>query len=238
MTTTSGAAIAFTGEFFLPGEADARIAADHLERYRFAAHHAAGATVLDIACGAGYAGPLLIAAGAVAYQGVDLNPVLVDFAKSEYGATGIDYSHGDICTYTNGATYSLITCFETIEHVADYRAALKNLWQLLEPGGTLLISSPNRPITSPKARLLTDRPANRFHTQEFTPQELLSELRAAGFVADDVYGQRQRRVFRPHFLNRLVKSLTNPNRRASPVVSPVTNKSPRYMVIVARKPRC
>ncbi|MEZ6065206.1 MAG: class I SAM-dependent methyltransferase [Planctomycetaceae bacterium] len=174
----------------------------------------------------------------MAYRGVDLNPQLVEYARGEYGRHNITYEQGDICTYRGDGPVGLITCFETIEHVPDYRAALVNLASLLEPGGTLLISSPNRPVTSPKALTLTDAPANRYHTQEFTPVELLRELRGVGLLANpaDVFGQRQRRLLKPHFLNKLVKGLTNPNRRTSPVVQPVTTLEPRYMVIVARKP--
>jgi len=236
-TTSSSVEIAFTGEFYLPGQTDPRIAADHIERYRFAAGFARGVRVLDIACGVGYAGPMLLEAGAASYLGVDINPRLITYAQTFYGRPEANYETGNVLTYGAKSPFELITCFETIEHVSEYRAALKNLWSLAAPGATLLISSPNRPITSPRAHRLTDPPANKFHTQEFTVEELLAELQSCGFEASRVFGQRQRRVYRPRFLNRAMNSLTNPNRRASPVVTPVTSKSPRYMVIVAQKPR-
>ena len=57
----------FTGEFFVPGKADARMEADHVERYRFACQYASGKSVLDIACGIGYSAPMYLEAGANDY---------------------------------------------------------------------------------------------------------------------------------------------------------------------------
>lgn len=229
---------AFTGEFFVPGQSGARIEADHMERYRFACGFAGGASVLDIACGAGYAAPMFISAGAVGYHGVDLNRDLVAYDNERYGGENVRYFCGDIRSFSEGRKYDLITCFETIEHVADYEAALNNLFQLLKPGGKLLISSPNRPVTSPAAQSLKDQPSNRFHVQEFLPDELTAALRAAGFaVAEgELYGQRQRHHYRSRVLRKLSRLIFgNPDKKRSAVVERVTNLTPRYFVLIAHK---
>ena len=238
MPESEKGALAFTGEFFVPGKSGERIEADHMERYRFACAYAAGKTVLDIACGAGYSAPLFIKAGAASYDGVDLNARLVAYDNDTYGAANIHYTEGDICTFSNGRTYDLITCFETIEHVPDYRSALKNLFALLRPGGTLLISSPNRPITSPKARSISDKPSNEFHVQEFLPNELFAALREAGFSVSprDLYGQRQRPDYRTWVTRKLARLfLGNPDKVTSAAVTPVTTLVPRYFIAVATK---
>ncbi len=159
----------FTGEYFIPGKSGDRIEADHLERYRFACKYAKGKSVLDIACGVGYSGPKFIEAGAVNYDGVDINENLIEYAKNNYSSESINYLVGDICKFSNNKMYDLITCYETIEHVKNYEDAIKNLHSLLKPGGLLLISSPNRTVTSPNALTLNDKPSNEFHTQEFIP---------------------------------------------------------------------
>ncbi len=186
--------IEFTGEFFVPGKSGKRIEADHIERYKFACKFVQNKSILDIASGAGYSAPLLIKAGAVSYEGVDINENLVKYSNSNYGSGCISYYVGDICSFNIGKTYDIITCYETIEHVIDYESAIRNLYNLLNHGGLLLISSPNRPVTSPGCSSLQDKPTNKFHTQEFTPDELLSLLKKHNFVAgqDDVFGQRQR----------------------------------------------
>ena len=103
----------------------------------------------------------------------------------------------------------------------------------------LLVSSPNRPVTSPSARSLSDKPENPFHTQEFTPPELIAELRAAGFDAslENTYGQRQSQMPSNRFLKAVYKATVgNPKKKASPEVTPLKTRSPRYFLIRATRP--
>ena len=200
----------FTGEYFIPGKSGDRIEADHLERYRFACKYAKGKSVLDIACGVGYAGVMFIQSGAVSYKGVDINDKLIRYAKDNYASELISYSVGDICTFKIDKKFDLISCFETIEHIRDYKTAIKNLYDLLNKGGTLLISSPNRPVTSPNCNTLNDKPSNEFHTQEFIPEELLLLLSENGFSADknNLYGQRQRKkVYKNRYGRKIIYTL-------------------------------
>ena len=99
----------FTGEYFIPEKSGERIEADHLERYRFACKYAKEKSVLDIACGVGYSARMLIEAGAVSYDGVDINEKLVEYAKNNYSSERINYFVGDICTFRNNKMYDLIT---------------------------------------------------------------------------------------------------------------------------------
>jgi 2-polyprenyl-3-methyl-5-hydroxy-6-metoxy-1,4-benzoquinol methylase len=229
----------FTGEYFIPGKSGDRIEADHLERYKFACKFAKGKSVLDIACGVGYAGAMFIQSGAVSYKGVDINDKLVGYAKDNYASELISYSVGDICTFKIDKKFDLISCFETIEHIRDYKTAIKNLYDLLNKGGTLLISSPNRPVTSPNCNTLNEKPSNEFHTQEFIAEELLLLLSENGFSADknNLYGQRQRKkVYKNRYWRKIIYTLLgNPDINTSPQVTPVKNLLPRYFVIVAVK---
>ena len=68
----SGAgALEFTGERYQP-EVDGPIAFEHLHRYHFAATHAVGKTVLDVACGEGY-GTDILSSVAEAATGLDVS---------------------------------------------------------------------------------------------------------------------------------------------------------------------
>jgi len=230
--------IKFTGEFFVPGKSPERIEADHMERYKFACKFVQGKSVLDIACGAGYSAPLLIKAGAVSYDGVDINDSLIKYSRSIYASDTINYHVGDICSFNCGKKYDIITCYETIEHVINYELAIRNLYKLLNHGGLLLISSPNRPVTSPGCLSLHDKPGNEFHTQEFIPEELLSLIKKHGFAADqdDVFGQRQRKIYSHRIFNKIARIVLNPDKKASPALTPLkNNKVPRYFVILATK---
>lgn len=228
----------FKGGFCLPGISKKRIVEDHLHRYHFASTFAKGKSVLDIACGAGYSAPMFIQGGAVSYNGIDLNEQRVDYATQTYGTDKVTFSVGDICTYGDGNSYDMITCFETIEHVENYESALTNLYNLLKPGGLLLISTPNRPVTSPNSHSLEDKPKNPHHAQEFTSDELTACLCRAGFDAskEPIYGQRQRRMYNNIILRIAARVIFgNPNKKASPAVTPVKDKMPRYVIIVALK---
>jgi len=229
----------FTGEYFIPGKSGERIEADHIERYRFACRYAKGKAVLDIACGVGYSSQMFFEAGALSYDGVDINEKLIEYADKTYGSDMISYSFGDITTFNNNKTYDLITCFETIEHVKNYETAIRNLHSLLKPGGLLFISSPNRIVTSPNALTIAGKPSNEFHTQEFIPEELISILNKHGFTGgrDNLYGQRQRKkVYRNRYYRKIIYTLFgNPDIKASPEVTEVVHNIPRYFVIVATK---
>jgi len=224
-----------TGECCIPGVSPDRIVDDHLERYRFAADLVRGKTVLDIACGAGYGTRLLADAGAASAQGVDVSENAIDYARAHYQADNVTFRVGDICRHRTQPPFDVITCFETIEHIHDFYAALESLHALLAPDGLLLISSPNRPITSPRCRSLEDRPINIHHVREFTVDELTERLARHGLTvrADGVLGQRQQRYFRNRYLHVAYKKLCNPNGRTSPAVTPVRNRVPRYIILMA-----
>gem|GEM_PF-4303586 len=136
-------------------------------------------------------------------------------------------------------TFDVVICFETIEHVARYREALTGIFRALKPGGTLLISTPNRLITSPHIRSLQQAVPSAFHTQEFTPCELQRLLVETGFSAQSLhlYGQRQQPRIPTRVLRFLYKILCDSCHRTSPVFAPLTRfLQPRIFLFVAQKP--
>ncbi len=230
--------LVFTGEYMVPGRSPERIQQDHVARYQFAAKYCIGKRVLDIACGAGYGTAMLGDSGATSVDGVDLNEDVIQYARSEYQRPNVQFLTGNIETYANGAAkYEVVTCFETIEHVLNFPKVLQNLHGLLSRTGLLIISSPNRPVTSPASRSLVDPPANTFHTQEFTPGELREALLEQGFreVKRTVYGQRLRPLFGLQAPNRIYDRLFRPDIRASATVRPTRSLCPRYFTLLATK---
>ena len=231
--------VEWTQEYHVPGLAPKRIEEDHEARYAFACQFVKGKTVLDLACGVGYGAAALARSGASAVDGVDISKKLIDYARSTYLSDNIEFFAGDICEFDRGKKYDVIACFETIEHVSDYVAAVKNLYRLLNDGGLLLISSPNRRVTSPRIKSLNGRPTNNpFHVQEFTVKELASVLQEQHFLVErnQMYGQRQRVLFRIGLLDGLYRRLLRPDITSSPCVRPLRwCLAPRYFVIVAGK---
>ena len=230
------APIQFTGEFFVPGQTGKKIEDNHLERYKFAARFVNGMNVLDIACGSGYGSKLLSESGAIKVNGVDIFNDVIEHAKSTYHGGNLFYETADICEYKSDSLFDVIVSFETIEHVEDYRRGMSNLFTLLKSGGTLIISTPNRLITSP-GRSLEGKPRNKFHVREFTIGEFCTALKDAGFQVDrtNIYGQRQQKYFSNRLIGRIYKNVFLPNKRTSPVVDVVGELMPRYFVVVAKK---
>ena len=81
---------------------------------------------------------------------------------------------------------SLITCFQTIEHLADPLAFCRDALRALKPGGALFLIGHNRRAISAK---LLGRKSPIFdieHMQLFSPSSVRNLLKAAGFANVDV----------------------------------------------------
>jgi SAM-dependent methyltransferase len=81
---------------------------------------------------------------------------------------------------------SLITCFQTIEHLADPLTFCRDAWRTLKPGGALFLIGHNRRAIS--ARLL-GRNSPIFdieHLQLFSPTSLRRLLNTSGFARTEI----------------------------------------------------
>ena len=208
-----------------------------VERYKFASHYIKGKKVLDLACGSGYGCKIIAKAGATKVVGVDISQESIEFAQKKFGMSNIVFIRRDILSYETEERYDVITSFETIEHVERYDMALQKFYSLLKPTGILIISSPNRKITSPLAKTINDSPVNRFHKREFNTSELRAGLEKQGFVVknSDIYGQQQLLYCKNNYLNRRFKKVFKMFKVSKPSVTPVRHLTPTYCVIVAHK---
>ncbi len=80
------------------------------------------------------------------------------------------------------SSFSLVSCFQTIEHVADPLALAKEAFELLRPGGALYLVSHN--YRSLHTRILGERSPifDIEHLQLFSVRSLRNLLAKAGFV--------------------------------------------------------
>ena len=80
----------------------------------------------------------------------------------------------------------VVANLQVIEHLWDQEGFLAECRRVLRPGGTLIVTTPNRLTFSPGQ----DTPLNPFHTRELAPSELDEMLREAGFRVDELAGLR------------------------------------------------
>lgn len=179
----------FSGEQFLPGKTSKRLEEDHFARYQFLKKMVRNSVILDVACGTGYGTKIIKKLGAKSVYGLDISKESIKYAKKNYAAPGIKYFLGsaDKMPFID-EFFDLVVSFETIEHLNDQVRTnyLKEIHRVLKSKGILVISTPNKNITSP----FTKQPLNKYHFREYQWPEFLKILTKSGFNLKNKYGQR------------------------------------------------
>jgi SAM-dependent methyltransferase len=184
MTASDSSAMPFTGERFTP-ECVREIWCEHWHRYAFARRLVRGKRVLDAACGEGY-GSAMLANVAREVVGVDIDAASIAHARERYGATtNLRYERRDATSLDFAdASFDVVTCFETLEHVEAQEAMLDGFVRLLSDDGVLIVSSPDKHTYSEVAGF-----RNEFHVRELYRDELLAHLKPR-FADVRLYGQK------------------------------------------------
>ena len=173
----------FTGERFTP-ECVREMAYEHWHRYAWAASLVAGKVVLDAACGEGY-GSSLLSRTASQVTAIDIDRASVEHARARYASDRLGFECAS-CLRLPLADNSVdvVVSFETLEHLAEHDALMREFRRVLRPAGFLLMSSPDRKTYSD----LTGY-ANPFHVRELYRGEF-EALLGAHFPAWRLYGQK------------------------------------------------
>ncbi|MBM7578491.1 class I SAM-dependent methyltransferase [Jeotgalibacillus terrae] len=163
-----------TGERIIPDEMKPSnlMLLEHMARYQFAFPYVKG-RVLDLACGSGY-GSVMAAKQSkrkiTSMTAVDFSQEAITYARGRYHHPMISYEcHNavDRMLPKKLGMFDCILSFETYEHIVEEDAFLENLYQMLKPGGTLVISTPfgegrGKPSSEP------------FHIHQITKDEFTS----------------------------------------------------------------
>lgn len=75
-----------------------------------------------------------------------------------------------------GAGQTLVSLFDVLEHIDDDLGTLKHLFEVLEPGGVLVLTVPAHPFLFDEMDVIAQ------HRRRYTRRELGDKLRAAGFL--------------------------------------------------------
>jgi len=174
-----------TGERTVPGIAE--------ENYWFRRHeaaylhligHCADAVVLEAGCGEGY-GAQLIRTVARRVIALDYDELTSRHVARAYPRLNVLRGNLAALPVRDGGV-DVVANLQVIEHLWDQEGFLAECRRVLRPGGTLIVTTPNRLTFSPGQ----DTPLNPFHTRELAPSELDEMLREAGFRVDELTGLR------------------------------------------------
>lgn len=128
--------------------------------------------VLEVGCGEGRGIDLLLPK-ASSFTAVDkIKPVIERLQQKHPGAKLMSMNIPPLAGLANN-TYDVVISFQVIEHIANDVLFLQEIHRVLKPGGTALLTTPNRRMS------LTRNP---WHIREYLPEEL--EQLARRFFAD------------------------------------------------------
>ncbi len=163
----------FTGERIIPGLADVNLWNEHRSRYAFARQFATGKRVLDAGCGTGY-GAAELTSTAREVLGIDNAQEAIDYARGNFVHDNLRFESGscDALPVAN-ASFDLITAFEVIEHLPEWRRFVREARRALAPEGVFLVSTPNKLYYGESRR---EAGPNPFHVHEFEFAEFRDAL--------------------------------------------------------------
>lgn len=157
-----------TGERIVPGKVTLDRELASRKRYEFAARYVEAKRVLDIGCGEGY-GSAMLAEKAAHVVGTDCSQEVIEYAAAKYPLPNLEFRCMPAENHAfPDESFDFVVCLELIEHVSDYVTVMAEMRRLLKPGGILILSTPNKDVTSPGR----EKPIHEFHAHEFTIPEL------------------------------------------------------------------
>lgn len=232
-------------ERIVPGHVDTDVEAEHISRYLFAREIATG-KVLDLGCGAGYGTRILSEAKSDQAIGLDLDHDSLAHGVTFYSNEKTDFIQAEASMLPfKDEAFDCVVGFEVIEHVSDPTRALSELRRILKYSGRVILSTPNKLLTSPFSK----KPFNPYHKTEWSTRDFL-QLVQNGFRLETIYAQSwgnkfltPARITLRHILTRylhlnLLKKHTgriNPTRYVVTKYKPRILRSPTVVIVIARK---
>ncbi len=194
---------------------------EHKARYEFAAGLIDGGVVVDCACGDGAGTADYLRGRPEALLGFDVDPEAVAAARLQVADPTASFAVGEASALPQAdQSVDLYISLETIEHVPDAPAALREAVRVLRPTGRFICSTPNRNVQNPGSAP-TDQPICSSHVREYTPREFLDLLQPF-FGAIEFYGQNEVGLVRRQYL-RAIRRL--PSHRLAARLSQVVKLS-------------
>jgi len=168
------------------GYSEVSAQSEHLSRYLFASEKMKG-FILDIASGTCY-GSSILAHNELNYViAADINMDVLTWGKTVYNRQNLDFV---LCDATRlpfrSRSFDSIVSFETLEHLDDADFYFDELYRVMKNGAMVILSTPNKTVTSP----LVSKPLDSYHMREYTLRGLLNLTKVHKFDAIGTYCQK------------------------------------------------
>jgi 2-polyprenyl-3-methyl-5-hydroxy-6-metoxy-1,4-benzoquinol methylase len=148
-----------------------------------------GSTILDMGCGPGtFLGNY--ASGFERGLGIDIAGPQIAIARQRYGGGRLSFEARRAEEYAGELTFDAVVSIEVIEHIPPEQTQtfLRLVHGLLNPGGTLVLTTPNYRSLWPLLEWIISRkgPVDYLeqHINRFDTRRLVREVEAAGFVVE------------------------------------------------------
>ena len=142
--------------------------------------------IFDLGCGNGSIAKALSKHCEV--EGIDASESAVHYAKTAYPELRIEQRSAYDDLATEFGTYDAVISLEVVEHLYDPRLYARNLFSLLKPGGTAILSTPYHGYTKNLVMALSGKLDQHFtalwdggHIKFWSTKTLTALLEEAGF---------------------------------------------------------
>jgi len=163
----------YDGERLVPGDRRLKnLLTEDLAKFHFAGQYANHKLVLDAGCGAGQGSAYLSQSGALYVVGIDISSEAILYARQIFTQNNLSFVVMDALHLGfPDHTFDLVTSIEVIEHLIEPEQYLAEIRRVLKNGGILVLSTPNKLISSPTPGTMWP-----YHVREFYPDELRTLL--------------------------------------------------------------
>jgi SAM-dependent methyltransferase len=130
--------------------------------------------LFDVGCGSGGLIAFLAESGIPLAGACDAYPESLALVRERVSAPLLLVDEGRLPPLAHGQ--SLVGMFDVLEHIDDDKGTLGHLFEVLEPGGFLVLTVPAHPF------LFDEMDEIAHHRRRYTRRELRAKLRGAGFA--------------------------------------------------------
>lgn len=188
--------------------------------------------ILEVGCGGGFSVEYLKGRFSE-YYGVDYAKSLIKYAENRHHASNVHFYSENIKDFKPPQPVNVILMIGVLHHLDDISQTLKMLYDMLEPGGTLVSNEPHphNPFVS-LARAVRKRidPSYSADQKELSVSELTEFYEAAGFEDVSMIPQG---VFSTPFAEVIMKPqfLVKPLAKIACVLDSIVEKLPKSIAL-------